>query len=147
LLFDGEFETPESGGGGWCFANAKLLVAEAHYPVIVLVLSAVHRKEVVELVQEFLRPYVDGELIANVVLAVELKRAPVVGRVDNHHALPPVSSGHIGDVERLAFGAFVAHKGAERLYDMVGVAPQLFGNIVGLHLAPCHRAGGDGQQE
>ena len=133
-LFDGDFEAAVAGGGGGVFGDAQFFVAEAHDAVVVEVLGAVGGEEVVELVEDLLGADVDDELVAEVVLFVEFEGEAVVGGVDYHNAVHVVASGHVGDVEGLTLGALVTHKGAEALDDVVRVAPQLFGDVVGLGL-------------
>ena len=133
LFFFGEGEGAEAGGGGGGFADADQLVAEVHgFVVAVGVLGGVDLEEAVEVAQEVGTAHVEDDLVADFVGGVHLEGATVVGGVDNHDALHVVAGGHIGDVELLAFGAFVAHKGAERLHDVVCVASQLLGDIAGL---------------
>ena len=133
-LLDGELEAAVFGSGGGSFGDAQFLVAEAHDAVVIQVLGAVDCEEVVELGEELLGADVDGELVAHVVLLVELEGAAVVGGVDNHDAVHAVTGRHIGDVEGLAFGPFIADKGSEGLDDMVRVASQLLGDVVRLRL-------------
>lgn len=134
MLFHGNLEASVARGGGGVFGDAQFLVTKAHDAVVVEVLGAVGGEEVVELVEEVLRAYVDNEFVAEVVLLVELEGEAVVGGVDDHDAVHIVASRHVGDVECLAFSSFVAHKGTEALDDVVRVAAKLLRDVVGLCL-------------
>ena len=142
-LFNGEFKASVACGGGGVFHYAQLYIAETHNAIVVKVFCTVDGKQVVELVEKHLGADVYGQLGAYICARVELEGATVVGCVDNHHASHVVARGHVGDVKLLALGAFVAYKGSERLDDVVGVASQLVGDIVGLGLAPGGCAGKD----
>ena len=99
LFVDGEAEGAVLGGGGGILGDDEFLVAEVHEAVVVEVLGAVGGEECVEGFEEVLGTDVDGELIAEVVVFVELEGAAIVGGVDNHDALDPIASRHVGDVE------------------------------------------------
>lgn len=112
LILHYKSERAVFGCGGRFLIDSQALVAKVHEAVIIHVLGAVSREEVVKGGQEFLRANVDGELIAEVVLFVKFEGQSVVGSVDNHHAIHIVASRHIGDVECLTFRMFVADKSA-----------------------------------
>ena len=119
--------------GRCCLENTYQLVAEVHgFVVAVWVFGVVYLEESVEVAQEVGTAYIEDYLVADFVFGVHLEGAAVVGSVDNHDTFHVVAGRHIGDVELLAFGTFVAHEGSEGLYDMVSVATQLLCDVRGL---------------